>query len=251
MKNPVFEEIFKIRYSEMDCGQVLKPSVLLQFFQDLASDNAESLDFGYSYIIRNNLAWFLLKYRIEFDDYPEGIYDITIQTNPRGYNKLFALRDFAILHNNKIIGKAASTWGLIDINSKTMANVSEALKSNPYIKSFEKREDDLVYGKIRPLEKIDIEKTFEIRFDDLDVNQHVNNSNYIVWAFETLNFDFRKSYKLKNIDMVFKKEITYGAKVIAQTEISENITNHVLRNSETGEDLCLIKAEWVKRAKSL
>ena len=128
-----------------------------------------------------------------------------------------------------------------------MANVAEALKNNPYMKLFEKQENDLVYGKIKPLEKINIEKTFEIRFDDLDVNQHVNNANYIVWAFEPLDFDFRKSHKLKTLDMVFKKEITYGSKVISQIEINDNITNHVLKNAQTGDDLCMIKAEWKKQ----
>ena len=247
MEKDAFKETVKIRYSEMDCGLVLKPSAMLQFLQDLASDNAESLGFGYSYIIKHNLAWFLLKYRIEFDEYPEGIYDLTIQTEPRGYNKLFAFRDFAIKHGDKQIGRASSTWALVDLDSKGMANVSEALKTNPYMKLYEKREDDLIYGKIKPLEKIDIEKIFEIRFDDLDVNRHVNNANYIVWAFEPLDFEFRKSHKLKSLDMVFKKEIKYGSKVISQIEINDNITNHILKNADTGEDLCLVKAEWIKK----
>ena len=247
MDNELYQETVKIRYSEMDCGLVLKPSAMLQFLQDLASDNAEALGFGYSYIIKNNLAWFLLKYRIEFCDYPEGIYDLTIQTEPRGYNKLFAFRDFVIKHAGKTIGRASSTWALVDINSKGMANVSDALQTNPYMKQIEKRDDDLIYGKIKPLEKIDIEKVFEIRFDDLDVNQHVNNANYIVWAFEPLDFEFRKSHKLKTLDMVFKKEITYGANVLSQIEILENTTNHILKNAQTNEDLCLIKAEWIKK----
>ena len=65
----MFEENVKVRYSEMDYDLVLKPSALLQFMQDMASDNAESLGFGYSYIVKHNLAWFLLKYRLEFEDY--------------------------------------------------------------------------------------------------------------------------------------------------------------------------------------
>ena len=129
----LFEETVKIRYSEMDCDLVLKPSAMLQFLQDLASDNAESLDFGYSYIIKHNLAWFLLKYRLEFDDYPEGIYDLTIKTEPRGYNKIFAFRDFYIYHGDKRIGRAASTWTLVDLSTKSMANASDILSSNPYM----------------------------------------------------------------------------------------------------------------------
>lgn len=243
----LFEETVKIRYSEMDCDLVLKPSALLQFMQDLASDNAESLGFGYSYIVKNNLAWFLLKYRIEFEDYPEGIYDLTIKTEPRGYNKIFAFRDFYISHNNKQIGRATSTWALVDLSTKSMANASEVLSDNPYMVLHERKEGDLSYGKIKLPESFDIEKSFEIRFDDLDVNKHVNNANYIVWAFEPLSIDFRRTHKLKTIDMVFKKEITYGLKVNVKLKTDGNITTHELKNAETGEDLCLICAEWIEK----
>ena len=42
----------QLKYSEMDCRLVLKPSALLNFLQDMASDNAEMLGFGYSYITK-------------------------------------------------------------------------------------------------------------------------------------------------------------------------------------------------------
>lgn len=243
----LFEETVKIRYSEIDCDLTLKPSALLQFMQDLASDNAESLGFGYSYIVKNNLAWFLLKYRIEFDDYPEGLYDLTIKTEPRGYNKIFAFRDFEITHDGKRIGRATSTWALVDLNTKSMANTSEVLAGNKYMVQHEKKEDDLSYGKIKLPKEFDIEKTFEIRFDDLDVNKHVNNANYIVWAFEPLDFDFRRKHKLKTLDMVFKKEIKYGSEVNVKVKVDNNITIHELKNSQTGEELCNICAEWTEK----
>lgn len=247
MIQSIFEEDVKIRYSEMDYDTVLKPSALLQFLQDLASDNAEALGFGYSFIVKQNLAWFLLKYRIEFEDYPKGLYNLHIKTEPRGYNKLFAFRDFEIKYQNKVIGRAATTWAMVDLNTKNMANISEILKDNPYMVQHEKRENDLVYGKVRPPQNIDIEHIFEIRFDDLDVNRHVNNANYIVWAFEPLDFEFRKAKKLKTLDMVFKKEITYGYKVLSQIEIKDNQTIHILKCVQTGEDLCLITAEWIDK----
>ena len=228
----------------MDCNLLLKPSSLLQLLQDVASEDAEKSDFGYSYLSKNNLAWFLLKYHIEFIDYPQGIYNIDITTESRGWNKLFAFRDFIITNGETILGKAATTWGLIDLNTKSMVNISNAFTDNPNITQFEKRENDLRYNKINTIQNIDIEKHFEIRFDDLDVNQHVNNSNFLTWAFETLDFEFRNTKKLKTLDMLFKKEIKYGNSVISQTEIRENETLHVLKNADTNEDLCLIQACW-------
>lgn len=247
MENKIFEELVKIRYSEMDFNLILKPSVLLNFLQDLASDNAETLGFGYSYIIKHNLAWFLLKYHMEFEDYPENICDLKIITEPRGYNKHFAFRDFKVFNNEKLIGRVASMWSLVDITNKSMTSIANIFSENKYMKCFEKREDDLTYEKIRPMEHIDIEKIFEVRFDDIDVNKHVNNANYIIWAFEALNLDFRTSRKLKTLDMIFKKEITFGNKILSQVEIIENTTNHILKNLETGEDLCIISAKWTNK----
>ena len=111
----------------------------------------------------------------------------------------------------------------------------------------EKREDDLTYGKIKLPDKFDIQKVFDVRFDDLDVNRHVNNANYIVWGFEPLDFDFRREHKLKIVDMVFKKEITYGSKVLSLAYVNNNTTTHILKNAETDEELCLINAEWINK----
>ncbi len=243
MDKNAFQNKYKIRYSELDCNFTLKPASLLQLLQDIASENAEFLGFGYSFISQRNLAWFLLKLHIEFDKYPQG--DITIKTEPRGWNRLFAFRDFEIVSNEEILGKATTTWGLIDLNTKSMASIGEIFAENTKMKPFEKREDDLKYNKILQVQRIDAEKVFEIRFDDIDVNQHVNNSNFLVWAFETLNYDFRKSKKLKSLDIIFKKEIKYGAKVLSQVQIENNTTSHILKNAETNEELCQVQTEWI------
>ena len=240
-------EDFKLRYSEIDCTHTLKPQVLLNFMQDLASDNAEKFGFGYSFNVKYNVAWFLLKYHFEFDNYPEKIYNITISTHAKGYNKLFALRDFKFEYENKVIGRATSSWGLVNLNTKSMVPIASVLSDNPNIKPWEKQSTDLQYNKIKPLERVDREKTFEARFDDLDVNQHVNNSNYIKWAFEVLNFDFRKSHKLKTLDMVFKKELKYAERVTSQAQTDDCTTLHILKNSDTQEELCTVMAQWIEK----
>lgn len=241
-----YENNYKIRYSEVDSNLRLKPSSLLQLLQDIASENAESLNFGYSFLVEKNLGWFLLKLHIEFNEYPENVENLVIKTEPRGYNRLFANRDFELWNENQLLARAASTWGMIDFETKSMVSIGDVLADNPMFTQYEKREDDLKYNKIQFTEKVDVEKVFEIRFDDIDVNQHVNNSNYLVWAFETLDYSFRKNNKLKTLDMMFKKEIKYGNKVLSQVEILDGKTIHLLKNAETDEELCLVQAEWIQ-----
>lgn len=237
-----WEKIYQIAYYDVDFKMVLKPSALLNLLQDVATINAEMHGFGYSFTHPKNYGWFLIKYHMEFDDYPEKLDDILIKTDPRGVSKIIANRDFEIWtsDNKKRLGKVASQWMMIDLNTKNILPLAKTTQ----MPTFEKREGDLQFEKISSPEKIDFEKTYEIRFDDIDVNQHVNNANYIVWAFEALPFEFKAQHKLKTLDIVYKKEIQFGHKIISQAQIEETTSTHVVKNETTGEDLCIIKAQW-------
>lgn len=243
-KNIVREEIINIRYSDLDLNKRLKPFSLLNFFQDIASDSAESLGFGYSNIYPKNLMWVLIKYRIEFNEYPTDISDLVLRTEPRGRNKIFAYRNFELVGNNKVYAKASSVWSLVDISTMKPVLI-ESVVDNPYLGKFEKSEKDLNFSKIPALDSSDYEKEFEVRFNDIDVNMHANNGNYIVWALEPLPAEFQKRHTLKSIDMMFKKEIKYGEKMISKVQIiDDNNTLHTVQDFQTQNDLCILKCEW-------
>lgn len=240
-----YREEIKVKYSEMDYNQALKPFSLLNYLQDIASKNAEDLGFGYSFITPKNIAWFLLKYHMEFEEYPINVENLTLKTQPRGYQKLFAYRDFEFWEGEKLLGRIASIWSLVDITSRNLIPINIGLENNPGMPPYEKKEDDLSFEKIKPPTKIDAEKEFEVRYNDIDVNKHANNGNYIIWAFEPLSFEFKSTHKIKTLDMIYKKEIKLGEKLISQVEIKDDTTIHLLKNSETKEDLCLIQCRWI------
>ncbi len=244
MKLKTSEEIINIRYSDMDFDMALKPFSLLNFFQDIASDNAEMLGFGYSFIHPKDLMWVLLKYRIEFNEYPVNITDLKLRTEPRGYKRLFAFRNFELSSGDKILARASSTWSLVNIKTMTLVNIDSVI-NNEYMPKYEQGEYDLNYGRIPALTQTDFEKEFEVRYNDIDVNMHANNGNYIIWALEPIDYKFKSQHKLKNIDMMFKKEIKLGEKLVSKVQlINEHTTVHALKHAQTGEDLCLLLCEW-------
>ncbi|MBR2526115.1 hypothetical protein IKE67_06575 [bacterium] len=239
------KEIF-VRYSEMDYHKMLKPSAFLNFLQDVATVAADKAHFGYNEVYPKNLGWFLLKYHMEFNNYPQNIENLLIKTEARGYNKLFAHRDFDIYNNEnkELIGRVISYWTLVNLADKSMHSPGEIFPDR--FPKVEKREDDLSFLKVHPLERIDYSQEFKVRFDDIDVNKHVNNMNYIVWAFEALPKEFRDTYKLKVLDMVYKKEIQYGNTVLSEVQIDENIIKISVKNKNTDDELCVIEAEFEK-----
>ena len=240
----MFEQSFLVKYSEMDHNLALKPFSLLNYLQDIASDNAEDLGFGYSYMSSHNYAWFLIKYRMEFNDYPVNVQNLKIKTAPRGYNKLFAYREFELFENNKFLGRAFSVWSIVDVNSRTTIPIANAI-SNINMPPCEKRKSDLAFSKVKAPLNPSISKAFEVRYNDIDVNGHANNGNYIVWAFEPLSLEFKTNRKIKTLDMIFKKELKFGEKISVEVEfIEENTTAHVIKNVN-GDEVCLIQCNWV------
>ena len=101
------------------------------------------------------------------------------------------------------------------------------------------------FKKVHEPERIDYTEEFKIRFDDIDVNQHVNNANYIVWAFETLPKEFKDTHKIKTLDMVFKKEIKFGNTVVSEAQIDDNLAKIVVKNKNTNDELCAVNVEFV------
>lgn len=239
-----YSKKYPIKYYEMDSNKALKPSGLMNFLQDLATENAEMLGFGPSFVFPRNYAWFLIKYHMEFDEYPCALDELVMKTEPRGITKIIASRDFEIFTTeDKRLGRIASNWMMIDLATKSILPLAKVATSMP---AFEKREEDLQFEKIKPIERVDYEKTFEIRYDDIDVNQHVNNANYIVWTFETLPYEFKANHKIKILDIVYKKEIAYGHEIISQVEYDETTktTFHSLKNATNGDELCVICVKW-------
>ena len=54
------------------------------------------------------------------------------------------------------------------------------------------------------------EKSFDVRYSDIDTNMHVNNVKYVSWALETVPKDIVLNYELKNVKVTYEKETTYG-----------------------------------------
>ena len=239
----MFNKIYEIKYSDTDEFMRLKPSVFFEYLEDVAAKNADSMDFGYESIYSQGLGWFLLKYVIEIYAYPKNLSHIKIETEPRGTNRHFVYRDFAFYDDKEnLIGKAASTWALMDLKNKSMLNPKETLGEK--IWEFEKREDDIKYNKIPQIQPPALEKLFDVRFDDIDVNMHVNNSRYILWALECLPVEILKEKSIKRIDIQYKKDITYGNIISSNAQIIDNKSIHSIKNNSTKEDLCNLLIEW-------
>ena len=242
IKNALTKE-YEVKSYEVNCNNQLKPSNLLHLLEDVAYQSAEELGFGYSEVYLNGLAWFVVKYRLELLHLPCAWENIKIKTWPILSRGVTCRRDFEVYKDDKIITRASSLWAVVDMNTKRLLNPFKTLNF-PELDETHALETD--YSKIETLDNYDLEKEITIRFDDIDLNGHVNNSNYISWAQDIFDDDFLKSHSPKGIEIDYKKEATKEDKIIcscAKYFEEENKSLHVLKKQD-GTEVAQIKIYW-------
>lgn len=236
------EKTYPISMSEHDLQYRLKPAALLNLLQDMGARNIFGTPFGNQELNAQNLGWFLVRYRIEFDKYPKELSEISLRTENRGTIRQTAYRDFeAYTTEGERILRATTSWLMVDLETKSLVNIEQKF---PDIKKFEKREDDLTLRKLKTITEWNKEKTFHVRYEDLDMNGHVNNTIYMSWAIEALDMDFLNTHNIKNIDIYFKHEVRYGDDIISLAYVQDDYSEHLIKIAQTDEEVCLIRIEY-------
>ena len=101
------------------------------------------------------------------------------------------------------------------------------------------------FAKIPEVERIDEETKFRVRFDDIDMNKHVNNAVYALWACEAVDPNFRLEHNPKHIEISFKKEGLMGEKIKVSTQSEGRHTFHSICTYDgNNRELARAYIEW-------
>lgn len=237
-------EKHRIASYQMDLkGQATLP-VICNLFQEIAGNHAAANGFGFFDMLKLKRMWVLTRLRVEIEQYPKWNDDVIVKTWVKSRKGLFSEREFLLTDtkNNKLAG-AISGWMLLDLNSKRPVSV-EDFDVNIKMFSHESPVNE-------PLKKIkQIKDTFlsyvrEVRFQDIDVNMHVNNVKYIEWFLSSFPFEFRKNNNVKNFDINFLSEMKYGDSAEIRTEkVTEHVFRSVIYNVQTEKEVCKAEFDW-------
>lgn len=244
MKAEKHQQQYAVRSYECDRNNNLRILTLLNIFQDLADNNAAKLGFGLDFCLQNNMTWVGAAYSLEITRLPKIHESITVQTWPSATNKLSAYRDFEVFgEDGSLIIKASSQWLLLNLANKRPLPVADHLPKRQLLESRAIATD---FPKIPEISSYDEVFKFRVRFDDIDLNKHINNAVYILWATESVPQEFRLSHNPAKIDINFRKEGYMGEKIVVQTKMTENTSLHSIRtyDSENDRELARVVIEW-------
>lgn len=243
----VTDRNYNIHYYEVDIHKRALMTSIINYLGDMAMYQSEILGVGIEHLKENNLAWVLYKWDIKIDSYPLLNETIKVQTFPYSFRKFYAYRKHEIFdaEGNKI-GYANSVWFLINTDRRRPMKITESMYEAYGIDESNNVAIDI--EDIPPITTVHSEKSFQVRYSDIDTNMHVNNVKYVSWALETVPKDIVLNYELKNIKVTYEKETNYGENIKVSTEVikEENriICRHKIVNEE-GNELTLLESIWV------
>lgn len=233
---------YVIRSYECDKNGFLRLVTLMNIFQDIADSHASELGVGMDYCQKNGFAWVGANYHIKISSYPKFHQKIIVQSWPSAEKKLGAYRDFLVTDEkgNEIIC-ASSQWILIDFAKKRPLSLHDNL---PQYTIINERALETDFSKIENISHPDSSTEFRIRFDDIDFNNHVNNSIYLLWATEAVDAQYRLSHLPQEIEISFKKEALLGDNISVITQYSGNETLHSIISLQDNRELSRLKIFW-------
>ena len=242
--NQIWETSFKIKAFDVDANNRLKVSTIFDYLQDAASNDAERLKFGYKDFIPMGLFWVLSWMKIEIIDYSKFMDEIKIQTWGKKQHKLYSIRDYLMFNSiDEIICKGTSAWILLD--SKTL-RPKILTQLYPELKMLDSKDalTDLPQKIMAPKEIKNLYST-QIRYSDIDLNQHTNNAKYIEMMLDCFDDEFHNKYKVKSLTVSFNSESKFGDQFqLSKGIINQNCYYTEAKNSVNGKTVLQSVVEW-------
>lgn len=217
------------------------------FMLQCATKHAEERGFGYTYMTDRKRAWVLSRMAIELYEYPKNDSIFVVNTWVADVNRLFTERRFSF--ENEIgeeIGFARSLWASIDLETRKPTSILDLED----LVSFVNKEKECPIenlNKISPLTTEEAYKTatFEVKYSDIDINQHLNSMKYIEHLIDAFNIDLFREKDIKRFEINYISEGRYGETIdINQKEIEDS--TFVLEMKNQAQVVCTSRIVWGK-----
>ncbi|MCL2163933.1 MAG: thioesterase [Oscillospiraceae bacterium] len=241
-----------ITVSDTDFRGQIKPSAIMEYFQNIALAHADILELGYDDMIKKNIVWVMIRMSLKVVQSPRIGEKLTIITVPEKPKAADVDRGYYIYNNvEEIVIVASSKWCMLDTNTY------RPQRCTPFFKKF----DDSVYIPYQPLEggncKINAlsnygnvnEKPFDftVQVADLDSSIHMNNARYADIILNVCGMEMMQNNNLVRIDINFLNQLFIGDQCKVFKVQNHNFTFMEAKKAKSDTIIFRACAEWQKR----
>lgn len=215
------EQEFTIHTTHCDFLDFLRPYSVLDFFQDLASTNADEIGVGFDYIKSLGYIWIVLYEQFEVvKGIPKFGDTIIVKTWPKPKGRLEFEREYEIWdrHNNLLI-KGISNWALMDIEKRCIVRGERVdFLGEYYLKTnYPEKQKRKLNLSVEPTAN---DYAYKVLLSDLDHNLHVNNAKYLDILYNMQTVEHYK--KWKKVEVSFLHEAQLNDEIVIRQTTIEN-----------------------------
>jgi acyl-ACP thioesterase len=237
----ILQESFPLRFGAIDRSDRLTLASTFDLFQEVAISHAERLGVGRDSMARTRQGWILSRISVLMDRRPGFGEMITVRSWPRGWEKLFALRDYDIRDaSGAAVVRGRSNWLILDLDKRRPLRPQAVMADLPLNEGI----DALPSGANSLAARDNLTKAGERRalYSDIDYNGHVNNTRYIQWIQDTLDSVLLETADRMRLDINYLSEILPGETTeiwIAEIPSGSPAEDDVMRNAADVPSHCL------------
>lgn len=248
--NNSFVKKYEVNYQDTDWQLKCKLTSIINFLCDIGTRHSSSLGDTVEKLMEKKYAWVFYKYDITIYEYPKYLDEIYIETIPCSFKKFYAYRKYKITNSKgELLGEAMALFFLINIDKRRPMRIPKEEYELYGIDS--NMVDDCEMDDILQIQENDEDiKKFNVRYNDIDSNGHVNNVNYVEWAIESVPFEVAKNFDIERIKVIFEKESVYGDEVTISATLIEKdnkiISVHTIKNQDDKE-LTKLEIVWKRQ----
>jgi acyl-ACP thioesterase len=176
------ESTYRVRFDEAGPDGLLRASGLLRYAQDIAWMHSEALGFDRAWYRERDLAWLVRAAEVEVDlPIPMGSV-LTVTTEVVGYRKVWARRRAAFRMAGAAAASVITDWVLIDGRGRLTRLPDVFAARFPGTAEV----DGLLRVDVPTPPPDAARRSFEVRRQELDPMDHVNNAVYLDWLEESI-----------------------------------------------------------------
>lgn len=195
--------------THVDQQNILRPSVLLNFFQDMATEHAGIMGLSRDYLAEGyNACWIVVRSWFKLTT-PLRLGDrLTIRTWHRGAAPLIVYRDFDLFVGEERVGEAVAAWVVADVESRKMLRPSNipGIVSSPVPETVK----DVQLKPIRRPTGLEISYERTVRYSDLDLNGHMNNTRYADLIMDAFSPEEFAGKYISEMQLNYSQECKWG-----------------------------------------
>ncbi len=199
----VFVKSYELTYSHIDCHGVARPASYFDFMQDAATVHARMAHLDHGDL---NAIWVLSRMYAEFDRPLIAYENLELSTWCAGIKGASWLRAFAFAVDGKTVGRAISSWVILDRDTHRILRPANVPAASDYICA--DRTTLPIPAKLT-LAGLSLHHTHRVEYSDLDINRHLNNVRIAALVSDAL--DLSETDFVRTIQINYTAETPFGA----------------------------------------